>query len=129
MRPLRSSIMLLLVLLTACSALKPLHDTKPANPQEAVQQALDEVNIGLAAASEQLTQAWKDGAVSQTDFTDWRHDLNQVRDARDKAGIFLKVGDITSAAGQAKAAQELLDVVKKRLLARKKVELYYEVLT
>jgi predicted small lipoprotein YifL len=105
--------------LTACGS-KPIHPDKPKTPQEAAQQALDEANVDITAAASTLIQAYKDGAVSDANLRDWRETLNEARDAADKAQALLNVGDLSTAQGKIKAAQALLGVAQKRLLAIKK---------
>lgn len=105
--------------LTGCPT-QPIHDTKPETPQQAAKQALDEMNAAIAAAASTLLQAYKDGAVSDANLKDWRQTLNEAAEAADKAQALLDVGDLSTAQGKIAAAQALLNVAQKRLLAIKK---------
>lgn len=120
MKALRTWFLLSLaaVLLTACQ-FRAVHEEKPANAQEAVVQAIDELNVAIAAGSSTLLQAWKDGAVSQSEFTDSRDMLNKAAGYRDEAQALLKAGDVSTAQGRLNVAASVLSVVQKRLIAIK----------
>lgn len=111
-------MVLVALILSACGS-QPIHPEKPKTPQQVAQQAIDEANAGITAAASTLIQAYKDGAVSDANLKDWRQTLNEARDAADKAQSLLDVGDLSTAQGKIAAAQALLTVAQKRLVAIK----------
>lgn len=111
--------LLVALALAACGS-QPIHPEKPQTPQQTAQQALDETNAAITAAASTLIQAYKDGAVSDANLKEWRQTLNEAAEAADKAQALLNVGDLSTAQGKIKAAQALLGVAQKRLIAIKK---------
>jgi biopolymer transport protein ExbD len=116
-----AALFLLLILLATITACQPrtVHEKPPANAKEAVQQAIDEANVAIAAAATTLNDAYKAGAVTWSEFKDSRDVLNQAASYRDQASVLLLAGDPTTAQGQLKLANSLLGLVQKRLIAIK----------
>lgn len=111
-------VLILLATITACTP-RTVHEKPPANAKEAVQQAIDEANVAIAAAATTLNDAYKAGAVTWSEFKDTRDTLNTAATYRDQATALLAAGDPTTAQGQLKLANSLLGVVQKRLIAIK----------
>jgi hypothetical protein len=118
----RAAALFLLLTLTACAGtiFRPVHEAPPTTPAETVQHAMDEFNVLLSATASTLTDDYKGGFVSETDFESWRAKLNKARDYREEARKALAIGDPTTADGKLKLAQAALDLVKEQLAKLKK---------
>ncbi len=102
-----------------CATTATVATHKPATAAEAAQQAIDELNVAIAAAATELIDQYHGKRVTEGDFRDARDTLNTAREYRDQASALLAAGDLTTAAGKARAATLLLGVVQKRLVAIK----------
>jgi hypothetical protein len=111
-------VLILLATITACQP-RTVHENAPTNAKEAVQHAIDETNVAIAAAATTLNDAYKAGAVTWSEFKDSRDVLNQAASYRDQASVLLLAGDPTTAQGQLKLANSMLGLVQKRLIAIK----------
>lgn len=114
--------LILAIGLAGCGGTFDVHKSDPAVtltvPQKA-QNAIDEANAAVAAAAQTVLAQTQAGAISKADEKDYADQLNKAAKALDASQAALKVGDLSTQAGQLQAAQALINALQAKLIAIK----------
>lgn len=122
MRKLLTSILLglTLVVTPACNGLtgnvRSDVSWEQATPQKKAQLTIDNINAAITAADKTLVEKVQAGVIPYEDGYEYHNKLVAASKNLDQATTFVKLGDLTQADTQIKAAQAISSFVEQYLL-------------